>query len=131
MERELDDYAIYVYTPAMLAAEKLRALCQQMPGYPRRVHPAPRARDFYDIHSIVTEAALDLSLPDNLDLVRNIFAAKEVSLELLPLIPKHREFHRPDWPSVESTVSGDLREFDFYVEFVAAQIDLLKPLWEK
>jgi len=28
---EMDDYAVYVYTPEMIAIEKLRAICQQMP----------------------------------------------------------------------------------------------------
>lgn len=32
-EREIDNYTIYVYTPAMIAIEKLRAICQQMPEY--------------------------------------------------------------------------------------------------
>ena len=49
VETELDAYPLLVYTPAMIAAEKLRAICQQMPEYARRAHPAPRARDFYDI----------------------------------------------------------------------------------
>ena len=34
LELEFDDYAIYVYSPAMIAVEKLRAICQQMPEYP-------------------------------------------------------------------------------------------------
>ena len=49
-EVQFDEYAIYVYTPWMLAVEKLRAICQQMPEYTRRVNPRARARDFYDIH---------------------------------------------------------------------------------
>jgi Nucleotidyl transferase AbiEii toxin, Type IV TA system len=44
-ERELDDFTIYVYTPEMIVVEKLRAICQQMPEYPHRGHPAARARD--------------------------------------------------------------------------------------
>jgi len=31
---ELDDYTIYVYSPPMIASEKLRAICQQMDDYP-------------------------------------------------------------------------------------------------
>lgn len=30
---ELDGYTIYVYSPAMIVCEKLRAICQQMPEY--------------------------------------------------------------------------------------------------
>ncbi len=51
-EIDLDDYTVRVYTPEMLAVEKLRALCQQLPSYPERAHKTARARDFYDhIHS--------------------------------------------------------------------------------
>ena len=40
VELELDDYTIFVYTPAMLTIEKLRAICQQMPEYePKRGTP--------------------------------------------------------------------------------------------
>jgi predicted nucleotidyltransferase component of viral defense system len=33
IEKELDDYTIYVYTPEMIVVEKLRAICQRMPAY--------------------------------------------------------------------------------------------------
>jgi hypothetical protein len=47
---QLDHYTIYVYTPEMISAEKLRAICQQMPEYSPMRHPgSPRARDFYDL----------------------------------------------------------------------------------
>ena len=36
LEHNLDAYAIYVYSPAMIVIEKLRAICQQMDEYPRR-----------------------------------------------------------------------------------------------
>lgn len=130
-EVQFDDYAIYVYTPWMLAVEKLRAICQQMPEYTRRVNPRARARDFYDIHSIAIGAMLDFSSAECQDLVVFMFDAKEVPLQLIGKIPLQREFHRPDWPSVEIAVSGDLREFDFYFDFVVAQTKLLKSLWEE
>ncbi len=130
-ETSFEDYTIFVYTPEMLAIEKLRAICQQMPEYSLRGHPTPRARDFYDIHSIVVGAGVHLGANDNLELVRNIFAAKAVGLGLLSKIGDHREFHRQDWPSVELTVSGELRDFDFYFDFVVEECQLLKALWEK
>ena len=46
LELNLDDYAIYVYSPSMIAIEKLRAICQQMPEYPLRGYRTARARDF-------------------------------------------------------------------------------------
>jgi predicted nucleotidyltransferase component of viral defense system len=131
VETELQDYSIFVYTPEMIAIEKLRAICQQMPEYHLRGYSTPRARDFYDIHSIVTAGNVNLSTSESSELVRNIFAAKDVDLALLPKIKEYREFHRQDCPAVELTVSGDLKPFDFYFNFVVAQTDLLKPLWEK
>lgn len=53
-EVDLDGYTIYVYTPAMLAFEKLRAICQQMPEYSTIVKnpgQSARARDFFDIYN--------------------------------------------------------------------------------
>ena len=57
-EYELEGYSIYVYTPLMIACEKLRAICQQFPEYREFVksrEPASRARDFFDIHYLTEE----------------------------------------------------------------------------
>ncbi|HEY1174250.1 MAG TPA: nucleotidyl transferase AbiEii/AbiGii toxin family protein [Verrucomicrobiae bacterium] len=51
-EYQLDDYTIYTYTLPMMALEKVRALCQQLPGYSLQTTPRPRAQDFYDIHAL-------------------------------------------------------------------------------
>lgn len=81
---ELDDYTIYVYTPGMIALEKVRAICQQMEEYtPTARTRRPRARDFYDIHTIVTRAGFRFGAPGALDLAAMIFGAKEVPLSLL------------------------------------------------
>lgn len=76
-EEFLDDYTIFVYSPAMIVAEKIRALCQQLPEYPLRRNPAPRARDFYDIHAVILETGLELGNQAFIELVGNMFAAKE------------------------------------------------------
>jgi hypothetical protein len=131
VQADLKDYSIYVYTPAMIAIEKLRAICQQMAEYPMRRHPAPRARDFYDIFATITGVGVILNSAENLELVRNIFSAKVVDLRLIPRIELHREFHRQDWPSVELTTSGALESFDYYFDFVVEQTKLLKTLWDK
>ena len=131
MEVELDNYTVVVYTPEMIAIEKLRAICQQMPEYPLRSHPAPRARDFYDVYSTVTSADINLGTKEHLELVRSIFAAKSVDLGLLNKIENYQEFHGQDWRSVEDTVFGDLNTFDFYFDFVVKQVQLLKSLWEE
>ncbi len=128
-EAELEAYSIYVYTPAMIAIEKLRAICQQMPEYKLRRHPQPRARDFYDVHAVITNAHVRLADPENIELARQIFLAKEVPARLISKISGHREFHRPDWPSVTASVATPLEEFDFYFDFVVAESSVLQPLW--
>jgi predicted nucleotidyltransferase component of viral defense system len=128
-EAQLDDYTIYVYTPEMIVIEKLRALCQQMPEYKRRLKKAGRARDFYDIFILITQAHVDLSGRENLELARNVFAAKDVPLELIQRIAETKEQHRPDWPSVQASVAGSLKSFDDYFSFVVEQTQALKSLW--
>ena len=132
-EHEFDGYTIYAYTPVMIAIEKLRAICQQMPEYPliSTSMKRARARDFYDIWAILTETGLDLGTPGHLALTEHIFAAKNVPLELIPRIPEHRDFHHPDWPRVQATVSGPLESFDFYFDAVVRASGALQPLWEK
>lgn len=130
VEHNLEEYSIYVYTPEMIVIEKLRAICQQMSEYPQRRYATARARDFYDIFSTVKAAHIDLSTSENLELVQHIFAAKSVPLSLLSKIKDYREFHRPDWASVELTAGGKLDDFDFYFDFVIQQVQLLKSLWE-
>ena len=128
-ETEFDDYTIYVYTPAMIAIEKIRAICQQMAEYPIRGAKSARARDFYDIYVLVKEAQINLGSPENIELARQIFAAKDVPLSLISKIKSSQEFHRQDWPSVESTVSGRLESFDFYFDFVLKEAKNLESLW--
>ena len=123
---EMDSFTILVYSPAMIAIEKLRAICQQMEQYaPIGRTRRPRARDFYDIHVIATQASFAFHTPAHRKLLREIFAAKHVPLTLLSLIPSQREFHRPDWPSVQSSTSGPISDFDFYFDYL---LDLLVPL---
>ncbi len=132
---ELQGYTIYVYTPAMIACEKLRAICQQMPSYAAftKRHPAPRARDFLDIFDLISRFKLDLTEEGCLRLLSAMFAVKQVPLNLLGQIPAHREFHRDDWRAVLDTVRPGvvLRDFDFYAQFVESlAADLLQVLWD-
>lgn len=122
VERELNNYTIYVYTPEMIVIEKLRAICQQMPGYPLNPAKRGRARDFYDIHLLVTATGIDLTTSENLTLLRNIFQAKDVPLDLLGSIREDHENHRIDWPSVRDSVSPRLGEFDYYLDFVSGEV---------
>lgn len=132
VQAEIDNYTIYVYTPAMIAIEKLRALCQQMEDYaPTGKTKRPRARDFFDIFIIVTKMRIRLASAENLELIRIIFAAKHVPTSLLGKLAQQREYHRLDWPNVRTTVGGPLEEFDFYFDFVLQEIEPLHSLWKK
>jgi hypothetical protein len=123
-QTEVEGFDCYVYTPAMIAAEKLRAICQQLPEYALRRHPAPRPRDFFDIHTIATRAGCDLAAPAHHDLVRQMFATKEVPLELIAQIgtDETRAFHAQQWSAVVDAVRGGAPEpFDFYFDFVVGE----------
>ncbi len=113
----------------MIAVEKLRAICQQSPNYPLRAHPAPRARDFYDIYAAITEGGVDFASPKVHKLVIDIFKAKSVDIALIREIHERREFHRADWPAVQNAVRVRLRQYDYYFEFVLAEIEKLHSLW--
>lgn len=125
IEAEVDDQAIYVYSLPMMAMEKLRAICQQLPAYVNLSHPRPRARDFLDIYVIESAGLSRIVSPMNYELLIKIFAAKNVPIHLLDSVGDSREFHRPDWDAVRSSVSGELQEFDFYFDYV---LDLIKRL---
>jgi hypothetical protein len=121
---EVAGFDCYVYTPAMIAAEKLRAICQQSPHYTLRRNPAPRPRDFFDIHTIAKRAGCDIAAPEHHDLVRAMFVAKDVDLELIRDIgaPGRREFHAQQWPAVVDAIRGGAPEsFDYYYHFVVTE----------
>ena len=128
---DVDHYAVYVYSAEMIAVEKLRAICQQMPEYTLNRTPSARARDFFDIHLIVSKTAIDLFSEQNLELVRQIFSAKEVPLQLMKKIGDFREFHRPDWESVRTSTRGPLQEYDFYFDFVLGIANSMESLWNE
>jgi len=129
-QADLDGYTIYVYPPEMIALEKLRAICQQTEEYCVTIgksHYEARARDFFDIHTVLEHFKIDLTTPQNLDLMKRIFKAKEVSLELISLVSNSREFHRPDFKAVENTVKPEvtIKDFDYYFDYVLRQCELL------
>ena len=113
----------------MIVAEKLRALCQQTPGYGRRAHPTARPRDFYDIVAAITEGGVSFANHSFQELVVEMFRTKEVELELMATIDDQREFHREEWPSVQNAVDRRLRDFDYYFDYVIEEIRILEPLW--
>jgi hypothetical protein len=128
----LDGRSIQVYTLPMIVFEKLRAICQQMPEYAQIV-AAPtrrgRGRDFFDIHTVLEARLFDPGSPENLELLKCIFAAKRVPIGWLRRIRDFREFHRADFESLQDTVKdlGGLRGYDFYFDYVVLAVGRLEP----
>lgn len=135
-KEEIDHYTIYVYSPEMIIIEKIRAICQQMPEYSEFIgksHSTARARDFFDIYTAIEHFKINITASKNIQLLKNIFIAKQVSLELIGKIKDYREYHRPDFVAVESTIKPDvkLNGFDFYFDYVLEKCnDLTKALGE-
>lgn len=130
-EIDVGDYLVRVYTPTMIAAEKLRALCQQHPDYTKRGYSTSRARDFYDIHAIVSATGVDLTTKENIELIGAMFEAKDVNPEFLSDLSEQEGLHRGDWDSVELSVVGTLRDFDFYFDFVRELAAKIKAAWDE
>ena len=130
--KEINGSVVYVYTPEMLALEKLRALCQQVREYRKvvkRMTSKSRARDFYDIHNLLTSFRLDFSSKENVQLAEHIFSAKRVPLAYVGKLEEYREWHRQSWPAVLQTIhqGEQVAEFDFYFDFVLERFAHLSP----
>lgn len=133
--REIEGFRVFVYSGLMIACEKVRAICQQMGSYRRIVKSSsqrPRARDFFDIHYLVTKGGVDLMSDEAWETLKNVFAAKRVPLRLLGEISAQREFHRENFAAVVATVDATIKleNFDFYVEFLVDQLRPLQARWE-
>ncbi len=133
-EHELDGFLVYVNTPLAITCEKLRAICQQAPAYREQLQSRPgtaRARDFFDIHHFSALYELDWKSAETTDLLRAMFAAKEVPLSLIGQICEFRDFHQQGFPSLRETVlpGRRLESFDFYFDFVLGVVAELEPLW--
>jgi hypothetical protein len=122
----INGYDIYVYSPAMIVAEKLRAICQQSDEYRDIVksHPRPRGRDFYDIYVVKEYFGLDTRTPEFVDILGKVFAAKKVGLGLLREIAEQRVFHELDFAKIANTIKpgSEIRPFDFYFDYVLKEI---------
>lgn len=134
-EHDIEGYRIYLYSPEMIVFEKIRAICQQMPEYRKLVkssHRTARARDFVDIYFILRKYKIKLNSEENAKLLRSIFDAKRVPLELMGKIDDYREFHRQDFDAVIDTVKTgiELEDFDYYFDYIVRICGTLKPLWE-
>jgi predicted nucleotidyltransferase component of viral defense system len=134
-EFEFDGYRIFVYTPEMIVCEKLRAICQQMESYgsviKRERAGSPRARDFLDIYVLISSLNLNIGSAENFELLKEMFKVKRVPLKLLEEIEIQREFHNTSFQALRATVKAgvQLKEFDFYFDYVLQLVAKLKPLW--
>ena len=132
----MDGYRIFVYSPEMIVAEKLRAICQQMPEYNRivkRNRPGGiRARDFVDIQTVVT-AQHNRREHRNKSLAYQPRVCGQKGAAFTPR--RHRELSRISPTRGLSAVRDAakpgvvLKEFDFYFDFVLGLVDSLKTLW--
>ena len=134
----VDDVSVYGYSPAMTVAEKLRAICQQMPEYApiigrKNRGGALRARDFLDIYMVADKYSVDFDDEEFRQVVRKVFDVKRVPLELIGKIESTRDFHSHDFAGVEDTVYADveIKDFDFYFDFVLEKVAALEALWHK
>lgn len=135
-QQVIDGYVVYVYSPLMIVCEKLRALCQQLPAYAPIVKRSgarpgsPRARDFYDIHTLVTALKLDLQSAHALEMLREMFQLKRVPLDFLDQLAEHKDLHAAGYASLRDTVAAGtpVKPFDFYFDFVIGEIGLIRRL---
>jgi len=129
---QLEGHTIFVYTLEMLLTEKLRAICQSQPQYTLATR-RERAQDYYDIYLINGEGPIDLNTPENLALIRKVFAQKNVPLRLIGEIPKNHDYHKVGFPRIVTTVEGIEadKDFDFYSKYLDGLVDHLKPLWDE
>jgi len=134
---DFDGTVIYVYSPLMIVCEKLRAICQQMPEYgpiiKRDRAGAARPKDFVDIFVLVSALDLDLTGEVMEKNLTSMFEIKKVPLRFLGHIPNYFAFHEAGFSAVEATVSPDfdLKDFDFYFNYVLDIVERLKPVWNK
>jgi len=120
---DIEGAVVYIYSPEMIAIEKLRAICQQVSAYKeivKHMTPKSRARDFYDIFNLMQHFSIDFRSKENIALARDIFKAKKVPLKFILQINEQRELHSGNWDSVVQTINQqeELKEFDFYYNFI-------------
>lgn len=120
---ELEAYTVFAYTPEMIICEKIRSIFQQLPDYSRIVgsnSQASRARDFFDIYTLVKHYNFNINEEINIELIKKMFDAKKVPLDYLSRIEELKEFHKSSHQEVVSTVETgiDVEDFEVYFDFV-------------
>jgi predicted nucleotidyltransferase component of viral defense system len=128
IDYEIDGYTLFAYSPEMIICEKIRALCQQVPAYKTIVQsmtPKSRARDFFDIYTLITHFGIDLTQTENVELLKNILAAKNVPVDFIGEISNSKNLHEESYAGLKDTVkaSEEIEAFNFYFEFVTKLIE--------
>jgi len=131
---KFDGYHIQVYTPVMIAIEKIRSICQQTTEYKEimRSNTSSRARDFYDIYNIIEKYEIDLSSDENIDIFKAVFEVKKVPLNLIFKINKYFDLHNSSFSSLTDTIKNEekslIKDFKFYFDYL---MKLIKSLEDK
>lgn len=137
--KEIDGHKVYVYSPALVVFEKMRAICQSMKEYRERqktkTDDKPRSRDFYDIELVNENLAnIDFKDANNREILKQVFKAKNVDLSLLLKIKDKYSIHLNDFNTVlktEGLKRGVVDNFTYYFDYVLAKVEELEEFWIK
>ena len=136
---EIEEYTIYLYSPLMIVYEKISALCQLLPDYPLASKEKTRARDLYDIYSAISvmlkkndeDLRQEILNPKNLYILQEMFAAKDVSYDLMKKIRDYKEELKRDYEDrVVPQIPNDesVPDFEFLFEYNLEIIEELHQL---
>lgn len=131
-KQELDGLTLYVYPVNLIIIEKLRAICQQNERYAEIIEShsrRPRPRDFYDIYKLSKKFNFQLD-DENIQILKQVFAIKEVPLPFLGDLKIDKEYHQSDYISLKDSVikKHELQEFEYYFNCVQ---DMIQPLLDR
>ncbi|MEY4937982.1 MAG: hypothetical protein RIS64_4341 [Bacteroidota bacterium] len=132
IQKQLGGYTFSVYSLEMIVLEKVRAICQQLPEYAEIVKSSTqrnRARDFYDIYTILEQFDIDIQSISFKQILRAIFDVKRVPHDYLKKMKNHKAIHEKGFVSVKDTISASerqgLKDFDFYFDYVISKFETI------
>lgn len=126
---------IKVYSRALLALEKIRAICQSHPSYPHKnkKKSKARSRDLFDIERLYSkslgEDKSDEFVAEMKVHLEKVFKAKDVSLDLLYIAINDEIFIealREGWKEVKTTLVGKQQSFDYYMDTLISLVKRIK-----
>ena len=122
---------VFVYTPVLLAVEKLRALLQQHHRYSLISNEVKRSRgrDLYDIWALCDYFVIDLAA--HFEVVKAVFEVKKVPMSLLSRLYDVKTLHQQSWADVELSVADKIEDYEFYFKYVNQAALKLYSQWEK